>query len=328
VSNQLATLLVALQTGCATMPPNVTRDTPQAGPGLSAIAALGRTGVAAVGGAPEPRMAPSGWTAGAARGAAAGAIAPAIGGLVVGAAGLGADSGSPGPGIIWFLGWTAVGLALAPVGAAVGAVVGAVQAPPPEQIRRAEAALIAAASAADLPTSIRDETIRLGSERSWHTLVPMSGEGSEAADQEVGTVLEIVVRRVALEKLDSVWLVGFVPPLELWLDVDTQLVKASDGTVLHARSFHEQGGVEKFSVWTAADARAFREGLVLAAERVADRIAEEFFPGPEPPAATRDEQPVHEPAAELPPSSPCGPPCGLAPRPAVPPEPQQGEPPA
>src|SRR5262249_36184502 len=193
----------------------------------------------------------------------------------------------------------------APVGAAVGAVVGAVQAPSPEQIRRAEATLIAAASAADLPVTIRDETIRLGSERSWHTLVPMSGEGSEAADHEVGTVLEIVVSRVALEKPGSMWLAGFEPPLELWLDVDTRLTKASDGTVLHTRSFHEQGGVEKFSVWSAAEARAFRESLVRAAERVADRIAAEFFPAPDPPAATRDEQPVHEPATEPQPPSPC-----------------------
>lgn len=51
-------------------------------------------------------------------------------------------------------------------------------------------------------------------------------------------------------------------------------------------------------------------------------------PPPEPPAATRDERPVHEPAAEPQPPSPCGPPCGLAPRPAVPPEPQKGEPPS
>jgi hypothetical protein len=288
----LAASVLSSQTGCVRAVPTAASYVQQP-PELSTIVALGPTGVAAVWGTPEPHIAepPSGWLAGA----AAGALVPIVGGLAVGSAG-----GSAGgyAGALWLFGWTAVGLALAPVGAVAGAVAGALTAPPPEQVKHGQAAIIDAVSAADLPAMIRDEAIRLSDERSRHGVVPMTGQGPETADHEVGTVLEIVIRRVGLEgrtipgsdKPVSVW-ISMDPELELRLDVDTRLLKALDGSVLYSRSFRQVGAPRTFSEWTADHGRQFRDGLRWVAERSASHITTALFPLPEPLAVPQTTEP-------------------------------------
>jgi hypothetical protein len=165
-----------------------------------------------------------------------------------------------------------------PVGAAVGAVVGAAKTPP-EQVQRAQTELVDAVAAAELPRTIRDETIRLGSERTGHTLVPIPSQGPEAADHEVGTVLEILIRHVGLERRaiqsttpGDVWLVPD-PEFELRLDVDARLVRASDSTVLYTDLFQGIAPTRKFSDWVADDGRALRDDLRWIAGLLADQIA-------------------------------------------------------
>jgi hypothetical protein len=165
-----------------------------------------------------------------------------------------------------------------PVGAVVGAVVGAAKTPPPEQVRLAQTALVDAVTAAELPRTIRDETIRLGSERTGHTFVPITSQGPEAAGHEVGTVLEILIRHVGLERRATqsttpgdVWL-DTDPEFELRLDVDARLVRASDGTVLYADLFQEIAPSRQFSVWVADDGRVLRDDLRWIAGLLADQV--------------------------------------------------------
>ena len=316
--------LIASQTGCAsrggraaTAAMTIVDRPQQPSPGLSAIVALGPTGVVGVWGASEAHVdaPPSGWRSGAWRGAAAGAVVSVAGGVAIGSMAVG------GRGCIgncrfegaWLLAWTALGLALTPVSAAVGTVVGVVKAAPPARIERARGALIDAVAAADLPQAIRDETIRLGSERTWHTLVPLTGQAPETADHDVGTVLEIVVRHVGLERLPGTsgatltpaWF-EMDPDLCLRLEVDARLLRVSDGAVLYADSFQEIGVRRKFSQWTADDGRDFREGLAAIAGIVADRITRAVFPEPDlgtgPDAVEPKVTPSPEPTPAAPPA--------------------------
>lgn len=300
----LALALLVGQTGCARHQLSPLESPPPA-PGLTSIAALGRTGVVASWGSQEPQIVapPKGWAGGFSRGAAAGAGTTLVGGVVVGALPFaGGHNSGTGVEVFWLLGWTAVGVALAPLGGVVGGVVGAVKAQPPEQIERSKASLVEAVRAADLPATIRDEAIRLGSERSWHTLVPLTGQGPELGDHDVGTVLEIVIRHVGLERRTnvttrkpvSVWL-DMDPDLELRLNVDATLIKASDGTALYTRSFQDLGAVRTFSVWAAGDGLIFRDDLRSSAERVATQIANALFPAPGPPATAQETKPNPEP---------------------------------
>lgn len=275
----LAAALIA-QVGCAS---RAVRPEPLPVPPLASIAALGRTGVTAAWGASNLQMnePPKGRAAGFGRGAAAGAGATVKGGLVLGS--LGVLAGPPGA--FWFLGWTAVGVALSPAAAVIGGIVTAVNAQPPEQVERRKAALVDAMTAADLLTTLRDDVIRLGNEQSGHTLVPVGDRKPEGRELGVGSVLELVVRRVALEgeidpktgKPKSVWS-ATDPELQLRLDVDAWLFRKSDGATLYTGEFQASGSVRKFSAWAADDGRDFRHGLAAACEDVARQIASALFP--------------------------------------------------
>jgi len=87
--------LLASQTGCAsrggpaaTAVITIGARPEQPSPGLSAIVALGPTGVVGVWGASDAHMdaPPSGWRSGAWRGAAAGAVVSLAGGVAIGSA--------------------------------------------------------------------------------------------------------------------------------------------------------------------------------------------------------------------------------------------------
>lgn len=253
---------------------------PVVSPSLTSIAALGRTGVAASWGASDLRLAepPKGRTGGFARGAAYGAGVTVGGGLAV---------GSVVPTPLWTLGWTAIGVALAPIGALVGGIAVAGKALPPEQVERGKASLVDALTAVDLPATLRDDVIRLGSEQSWHTLVRMPEGKPEPGDREIGTVLQLVIRHVGLEgrmesgKPVSVW-VEADPGLELRVKMDAALIKASDDAVLYTRSFEVFGPERKFSAWASDDGRGFREALLQVSADLASQVANALFPPPPP----------------------------------------------
>lgn len=283
----LTVTLLAVQAGCAN-PHVLPKELPPQAPSLISIVALGRTGVVATWQTSDLRLAepPKGWAGGFRRGAAVGAGAPAAAGVLIGSGALSAGGGSPGAPIV-FLAFTAAGIALAPLGALVGGIVGSVRALPSEQLEHGKAALMDAVTAANLPTSLRDEVIRKGSERSWHTLVPLSSPKPEASDPDIGTVLRLVIRHVGLEgRIDpatgtpvSVW-ADMDPQLQLKLDVDAMLLTVPDGGLLYARSFQALGPIKTFSSWTFDDARAFREALAAAAGEVVTQIVDALCPSP------------------------------------------------
>lgn len=72
------------------------------------------------------------------------------------------------------------------------------------------------------------------------------------------------------------------PEIELRLDVDTRLIKASDGATTLLALLRCLGTVRKFSDWTADSGRVLREGLVLCSENLAEQLASALFPAPEP----------------------------------------------
>ena len=189
-----------------------------------------------------------------------------------------------------------------------------VKAPPPAQIERARGSLIDAVAAVDLPRTIRDETIRLGSERTWHTIVPLTGQAPETADHDVGAVLEIVVHHVGLERLPGTrgadlapaWF-EMDPDLWLQLEVGARLLRASDGAVLYAGSFQEVGARRKFSQWAADDGRDLRDRLAGIAGIVADRIAQAVFPEPDPWTGPDTAEPTPTPTPEPTPTEPPAP---------------------
>lgn len=282
--------------------PDPSPDPPPAAP------PLGRIGIAATMETLEPLTTdpPAGWAAGFGRGALAGAGTTVIGGVAVGFAPLmGGNCAGRGCSalLVWALGWTAVGLAAAPVGAVVGGIVGAVKAQSPEQVKRGKAAVINAVAEARLPDSIRDEVMRLGLERTGQAMVPLTVQGPESDDREVDTMLDIRVRPVEFErardstKWASAWS-DLDPEFYLRVGVDVRLINPADGNVLSSTGFEEAGTPRRFTAWTADEGRAVREGLEQASSRFANRIADFVFPTLGPAAETTEAEPKPEAIAE------------------------------
>jgi hypothetical protein len=276
----------------------------------ASVAPLGSLGIAAAWGTLEPRMPepPAGRAQGFGRGAAAGARATVVSGFVVGALPFlgGGVWGCQGQGcgaiVAWFVGWTALGVVVAPAGAVVGGVAGAVKAQPLEQVERGKAALINAVAQARLPDSIRDGVSRLGLERTGHALVPLTRQGPEMGDRDVDTVLDILICQMRLERRSTsdkleVW-TALDPELALRVDVDARLIRASDGEVLRSKIFEEFGPARTFSAWAAADGQALREGLEEASSHLTVQVADYFFRAPPPATETKEAEPNPEPAVE------------------------------
>jgi hypothetical protein len=280
---------------------------PRPEPLSESSAPLGSVGVAAGWGTLEQQMAepPAGKTGGFRRGASAGAKATLVSGFKVGALPL-LGLGNCGEGCwmvgAWFLGWTALGVVVAPVGAVVGGIAGAVKAQPPEQVERGNADLTNAVAQARLPDSIQDDVIRLGLERTGQVLVPLTRQGPEMGDGDVDTVLDILIRQMRLERRSTsgpleVW-TALDPELDLRVDVDARLVRVSDGEVLRSKSFQQSGPARKFSAWAAADGRALRDGLQEVSPRFSIEIADYFFRAPPLTTEPREREPKPEPAVE------------------------------
>jgi hypothetical protein len=205
--------------------------------------------------------------------------------------------------LAWILGWTALGLAAAPLGAVVGGVVGAIKARPPDHVERDKATLITAMSQAQVPDSIRDEVVRLGLERTGLALVPLARQEPETGDRDVDTVMDIIVRRMGLERrsISDKWASGWSdldPDFDLRVAVDVELLRAKGGEVLSSKSFEELGAARKFSDWAAGDGRAFREGLEEASSHLAIQIADHFFRATPPATEVKEEESKPEPPPE------------------------------
>lgn len=174
-----------------------------------------------------------------------------------------------------------------PVGAAVGAVAGAVSGPPAGEVAAAHERLVRALAAVDVPVTLREEVLRLGSDQAGGRLAAMVGQGAEAADGRIDELIDLVVTRVALHKTVLPETRLSLPDADLWLELrleaEARVVRALEGEVLDTRGFRETGPTRTFSVFAAERARVFEQSLREAVERLAARVVNELFPRANPP---------------------------------------------
>jgi hypothetical protein len=211
-----------------------------------------------------------------------------------------------------------------PVMMATGAVEGTVKGVPISDLR---ASVVAIKEAAREPAPVLglgervagEATQRLGSGRG--RFVPdlggragaAPGRSAALAGAGVGTVLELRVARVALERASHPRpLETYGPsfsverlidaPLTLVVEVRARLLRAADGSELWGDEFTHRAGDRKLTEWGRDGAAQFRDERDRALARLADDVAGAVF-GPAPaPSAPPSFVPPSEPA---PPAEPC-----------------------
>ena len=90
--------------------------------------------------------------------------------------------------------------------------------------------------------------------------------------QGVDSILEISVLTVGLT---GDWDVN--PSLAMAITGRTRLIRAQDGTEIHASTLAQNGGMRMFTEWAADDARLFREELDRGLQNLAEEIVREYF---------------------------------------------------
>ena len=172
--------------------------------------------------------------------------------------------------------------ALATAAAPVGAVVGAVKAMPGREAVASEALAKVILERLRTQEVLRDEVLRVGTEKTGRRQVLIEGVGPSSAEnvatyeslagQGIDTVLEVALQRIALET--DTW--GSDPPLTFTMRARCRLVRVPDGAVLDDHAYRTTSVSRKFSEWGVDNGallgRVYEEGYRNLAAAIVDRI--------------------------------------------------------
>lgn len=232
-------ILILIQPGCATI---------RTGPTPEERASFGTIGVSRASFLPKTEfdIPAKGRAEGAVKGAAI-AFAGVLEGGMQSAHGI---SGEAAGFYILFL------FALATAAMPVGAVVGAVRAMPGKEAVSNETLAMEILERMRTQEVLRDEVVRVGFEKTERRIVPVDGVGPASADNAatyeslagrgIDTVLEIALRRIALES--ETW--GSDPPLKFTMKAGGRLIRVSDGAVIDDHEYTASSTSRTFTGWT------------------------------------------------------------------------------
>jgi len=197
-------------------------------------------------------------------------------GAAVGA-GLGVFGLACGPGFI------VCAPALAIVGAIVGAAAGAATPDPHPMWKDAEPALRAALAEVEIDKALAKVTVAYAQANAYNIHVPPGGMGLEANDavprealarEGFGALLEISDTSLALVPAK----LTVNPPRQFLILVNVRLIRTDDKSVLVERIVSSDLGPPRpMDEWMADDARAFREAVPQALQKLAENIVAEAF---------------------------------------------------
>ncbi len=159
-----------------------------------------------------------------------------------------------GPGVgVYLIVLTAVAAAAIPV----GAVVGAISAMPDDEAASSEKLAVEILTRMGTQEVLRDEILKEGSGKTERSFLPVHAIGPVSVDNDVtysslagsgiDTVLEVAMRRIALET--DKW--GSEPPLKLAMNARCRLARVADNTVIDDHLYLAQSAPAKLSEWTA-----------------------------------------------------------------------------
>jgi len=211
---------------------------------------------------------------------AKGVVGGAGRGLVVGAA-LPVAAGAASP--IPF--GTIIGLLFVPITAPAGMVYGAIKAVPSEEVEQAEMAIDQAADrleAFDARGLLRDEIVRLGSERTGLKFIAVPGIGPQkpkevvAYDQidipGIDTVLELSLEEGGLWGLYTI-----NPSSSAFLEIRVLLIRKNDNEVLLEDTFYCNSEERKYSEWGANEGQDFYDDMISCMPLLAEKVVDDFF---------------------------------------------------
>lgn len=258
-------VLLLIQPGCATL---------RKGPTPEERAAFGTIGVSRASFLPKTEfdIPAKGRAEGAVKGAAI-AFAGVMEGGMQSAHGI---SGEAAGFYILFL------FALATAAMPVGAVVGAVRAMPGKEAVSNETLAMEILVRMRTQEVLRDEVVRVATEKTERPIVPVDGVGPASidnvatyeslAERGIDTVLEVSLRRIALES--DTW--GSNPPLKFSMRAGGRLVRVSDGAVIDDHEYTTSSTSRAFTGWTADNGallgREYEEGYRELAADIVRRI--------------------------------------------------------
>ncbi len=231
---------------------------------------LGTVGVAVASNRVEPKILrpAKGPGGGAGRGIVVGASNTVMAGAV-----------SPIPG------GTFIGILLAPVGAFVGMIYGVLTANSTAEVEKAEETIdqtISRLGAMNLRQTLRDETVRMGLERTDLAFVALPGLGPKSPNEivrydlldttGVNTVLELRVEEGGLRGRYTI-----APPSSAFPKMRARLIVRSDNELLLEDTVFCAGEKRDFSEWSENDGQLFVDALISCATDLTEKIVDDFF---------------------------------------------------
>jgi len=231
---------------------------------------LGTVGVAVASYRAEPKMLrpAKGPVGGAARGIVVGASTTVMAGVV-----------SPIPG------GTFIGILLAPIGAFVGMIYGALTADSTAEVEKAEKTIdqtINRLQAMNFRKTLRDETVRMGLERTELTFVALPGLGPKSPNEVVrydllattgiDTVLELGVEEGGLRGRYTI-----SPPSSAFLKMRARLIVSSDNEILLEDTVFCAGEKRDYHEWSENDGQLFADALISCGPDLIAKVIDDFF---------------------------------------------------
>jgi len=231
---------------------------------------LGTVGVAVASYGAEPKILrpAKGPAGGAARGTVVGASTTVMAGAV-----------SPIPG------GTFIGILLAPIGAFVGAIYGGLAADSTAEVEKAEETInqtISRLQAMNLMQTLRDETVRMGLERTDLAFVALPGLGPKSPNEVVrydllattgiDTVLELRVEEGGLRGRYTI-----APPSSAYLKIRARLIVRRDNKLLLEDTVFCASEKHDYSGWSENDGQLFFDALISCIPDLTAKVIDDFF---------------------------------------------------
>jgi hypothetical protein len=211
---------------------------------------------------------------------AKGSVGGAGRGIVVGASTtVVAGAVSPVPG------GTFIGILLAPVGAIVGMIYGALTATSAAEVEKAEKTVdqtISRLQAMNPMQTLRNETIRMGLERTDLTFIALPGHGPKKQNEVVrydlldtagiDTVLELRAEAGGLRGRYTI-----SPPSAAYLKIHARLIMKSDSELLMEDTIFCASEKRDYSEWSENEGQLFFEALISCLPDLTEKIIDDFF---------------------------------------------------
>lgn len=182
-------------------------------------------------------------------------------------------------------GGTFIGILLAPIGALVGMSYGAMKATSTAEVDQAEKTIdhkISHLQAMDPIQILRDETVRMGLERTDLTFVPLPSLGPKNPDDVVrydlldlngiNTVLELRAEEGGLRGRYTI-----SPPSSAYLKVQARLIAIRDNELLLEDALFCASKKREYREWSENDGQLFLEAILSCIPDLTEKVVDDFF---------------------------------------------------